>query len=625
MRLVKTAEKFKLSKIEAETLILSDSNVNTLTIDSTETMKTNRDRQTAQVANLLSKSILQEGYIVANSSPTHQTSVIDHIFTTDIMKLINITTVETHLSDHKMVMAQRLSKQPARKPRFTTTRAYNEIDYLEMCQQINQDQRLYRAMMSNDSDFIAQQIIQTVKEQLDLRAPKRRIQVRNKTIPSSLETKNLITQRNTSWNEYQTNKTQDNYRGYKNLKNQVKKSLVEDKKKMEDAVSSKDQWKEAKMLVGWTSYAGPQLLIKNGKPITSPPEMANTLNIDYIVRAAKAAKNTPKQVQDPMIKYMEMIGDRKLNLALQPLGRIEVAQAMDAINPSKSSAGDEISMRLLKKLKIPLLPVIHHLVNTTIITTIYPKSLKQTKIVPLLKKGKDQTQTKSYRGVNLIPALAKVIDKSILSQLLKHMEINQLVPHQHHGGISSLGTATALTTLVDTWSQNMERGIDSVALIMDQLLVYDLVDHAILLKKLQAIGLDKHSLQLMQSYLEDRTQSVQVETFISPPLNSGPRSVIQGSALLCVLYLIFTLDLPLIFNVDSIRVEHEETTQKLRSITYIDDNFVLVEANSGMNLQQSLDNANLKIANYMANNMLQLNPDKTQLMVLAKKPSTNGN
>ena len=156
---------------------------------------------------------------------------------------------------------------------------------------------------------------------------------------------------------------------------------------------------------------------------------------------------------------------------------------------------------------------------------------------------------------------------------------------------------------------------------MDQSLAYDLVDHRILLQKLETLGLDRLSIQLMRSYLENRQQSVQVESFISPPLMSGPRSVIQGSALSCVLYIIFTLDLPLIFDTESIQINHEEYTSHPTSTTYIDDNFVLVKPNEGMNLKEAVNDAMTKVNHYMINNKLQLNPDKTKLMVLTRKPA----
>ena len=128
-------------------------------------------------------------------------------------------------------------------------------------------------------------------------------------------------------------------------------------------------------------------------------------------------------------------------------------------------------------------------------------------------------------------------------------------------------------------------------------------------------------MQLMDSYLTDRQQSIQVETFISPPLHLGPRSVTQGSTLSCVLYIIFTLDLPLTFSKDSILVQKEEESSNPKSATYIDDNFVMVTANNGYTLQQSFDNAVDTDDKYMANNKLMLNRENTKLMVMTKNPS----
>ena len=167
----------------------------------------------------------------------------------------------------------------------------------------------------------------------------------------------------------------------------------------------------------------------------------------------------------------------------------------------------------------------------------------------------------------------------------------------------------------------MENGEETVALAMDQSLAYDIVDHIILLNKLQAIGLDPLSISLMKSYLEDRQQSIQVECSTSPPLHSGPLSVIQGSALSCTLYIIFTLYLPLIFDPISIKVCHEEQTNKPKSITYIDNNFITITKYDDLSLQDSLNKTIEKVEEYMYNNRLILNTDKTKLMVLSKSDS----
>ena len=298
-RISKTAACFLKSKAEAETIVMSDTNVNTERLQVPESLKTSRDKQTSQVARILSTSILQEGFTATNSAPTHKTSVIDHIFTSNPIKISNIATRETHMSDHKLVTAIIITKDPTRKPRFTSSRQYSNIDYTDMCEAINLDPRLQQVMASSDTNYIATNIIQVIRDQLDERAPKRRIQVTNRKTNPSNSTKELIIKRDhQAYMEYCNQPTLDNHRGYKNLKTQTKKALIEDKsnqdkRKMQDATTSKDQWKEAKILIGWMAYGGPQMIIKDGQQVTSPQKMANHLNMDYITRAAKAARNTP--------------------------------------------------------------------------------------------------------------------------------------------------------------------------------------------------------------------------------------------------------------------------------------------------------------------------------------------
>ena len=90
---------------------------------------------------------------------------------------------------------------------------------------------------------------------------------------------------------------------------------------------------------------------------------------------------------------------------------------------------------------------------------------------------------------------------------MKHLTTNDLIPHQHHGGVPGNNTMTALISLIAKWTENMENGVDMVGLAMDQSMAYDVVHHTILSKKLAMLGLDIHSLQLMNSYMNQRFQS----------------------------------------------------------------------------------------------------------------------
>ena len=213
-RITKTAQYIAKSLAETETIVLSDTNVNTSNLNSPESQKTSRDKQTSQVAQILSRSILQEGMVITNFKPTHKNITIDHIMTSAPIKITNITTINTHMSDHQLVCANRLTKEPVRRPRYTTTRAYHRINYQEMAEEINSDHRLQRAMQINDSDVIAQLIIEVIRDQIDKRAPKKRIQTTKQTTNMSNENKQIMRNRDSAWKEYTQNPSQDNLRGY---------------------------------------------------------------------------------------------------------------------------------------------------------------------------------------------------------------------------------------------------------------------------------------------------------------------------------------------------------------------------------------------------------------------------
>ena len=110
--------------------------------------------------------------------------------------------------------------------------------------------------------------------------------------------------------------------------------------------------------------------------------------------------------------------------------------------------------------------------------------------------------------------------------------------------VRGASTTTALLTLLDTWTQSLERGDDLLTLLVDQSVAFDIVDHKIFIKKLKSLGLSNKALSLMKDYLENRQQSVCVGTYTSEYLHSNPMSVIQGSELSCIFYLIYTMGPP---------------------------------------------------------------------------------
>ena len=89
---------------------------------------------------------------------------------------------------------------------------------------------------------------------------------------------------------------------------------------------------------------------------------------------------------------------------------------------------------------------------------------------------------------------------------------------------------TILVKITDELLQAMDKGLFTGVVVIDLHKAFDVVDHELLLKKLQAFGLNTNSLKWFQSYLSGRDQKVCVDGKLSEPLGiqSG---VPQGSIL----------------------------------------------------------------------------------------------
>ena len=285
-----------------------------------------------------------------------------------------------------------------------------------------------------------------------------------------------------------------------------------------------------------------------------------------------------------------------------------------------STGVDGISMKTIKNLQKPLEQPILNLINSTFGTTEYPSNLKQSKVIPLLKKGKPENIPTSYRGINLLPALGKIIDKIVYNQLLKHLELNNLIPENHHGGIQQRSTVTATATLIDKWANNLENNIDTAILIIDQSAAYDIVPHELLVEKLKNLGTDEHSTHYFRNYLKGRSQKVYIEGTYSEELYVGPMSVVQGSTLSCLLYLIFILDLPILYHTLRPNIQQQEQCNNPTPTTFVDDTVVTLNLDDIKTNQNNLELCFHRIQDYMTANRLHLNQDKTTLLIVSKHP-----
>ena len=107
-------------------------------------------------------------------------------------------------------------------------------------------------------------------------------------------------------------------------------------------------------------------------------------------------------------------------------------------------------------------------------------------------------------------------------------------PHNH-------STESILIKMTDDWLEAMDQGLLTGAIFLDSRKAFDVVNHDLLVAKLQMYGCSSSALLWFKSSLSDRRQCVNIAGTLSDieVLKSG---VLQGSILGPVLLSAFNLD-----------------------------------------------------------------------------------
>ena len=143
-------------------------------------------------------------------------------------------------------------------------------------------------------------------------------------------------------------------------------------------------------------------------------------------------------------------------------------------------------------------------------------------------------------------------------QLVEYLEENKLIHPNLHGSRAGHNTSTALIQLYDKWVEDVEDGKMVGVLLCDQSAAFDLCDHHLLIEKLKLMGVEDHSLYWIKSYLSSRRQSCYVDGELSTSLNLLDCGVPQGSIGGPLLWLCFTCDQPDVIH------DHEVNGQDLQ-------------------------------------------------------------
>ena len=210
---------------------------------------------------------------------------------------------------------------------------------------------------------------------------------------------------------------------------------------------------------------------------------------------------------------------------------------------------------------------------------------------------------------------------------MSFLELHNVINQDHHGSRKDHSTTTALAAINNSINIHYQNG-NLISIIQTDLsAAFDMVDHSILLEKLRHYGIDGNENLLIKSILSNRTQYVEIDGFISDTTTSINCSVLQGSKLSSILYVLYCNEIPLLhklvgsqimapligntlpFNISNI--SHHITQ-------YVDDSTNVIASKDPKDLQLYIKTYFKVLEEYYNLNKLSINADKSKLLIITK-------
>ena len=241
--------------------------------------------------------------------------------------------------------------------------------------------------------------------------------------------------------------------------------------------------------------------------ITDDLKLVTNAFCKYYAEVGERTEKKVKQTNRTYHSYLKKSTEN--NFYCTPATEHEVAKLIKNLKNKSSHGEDAISNKLLKLIQENVVTPLTYLINRSIKENYFPKIFKHAIVKPLFKSGDNQL-IENYRPISLLRVISKLIERVVNDRLVNYLEKYKLLSDHQYGFRKNRSTVDATLDYFGTILDKLNNKETVFTAMIDLSKAFDVLKKNVILDKLNHYGVRGSMLMWFDSFLSNRTISVQI-------------------------------------------------------------------------------------------------------------------